>query len=205
MSEHTVKYQIASLLEAVAHDKSGSRLGSVEGIFLDDKRSVPTFVEVNHGLFGRSSSVVPLRGSSLDAHNLTLGFDKDTIKDAPDIDPENGLSRTQQDQVFVHYGLMDAQDADYFHTGDGDQRDHSDPTNTAPTSSREEAAAGTPAATGVGAGAPSGANRSDADTTVSSETSVNAAREMAGSTSQQSPDDRIRFRRFSDRQTGTVK
>lgn len=115
MSKHTDKYEIVSLLDASAYDNSGSKLGAVEGVFLNDDTGLPTFVEVNHGLFGRKSSLIPLRGAKLEAHKLHLGFTKDAIKDAPDIDPENGLSTLEQDQIFAHYGVADAADATYFH------------------------------------------------------------------------------------------
>lgn len=115
MSEHTDKYEIVSLLQANAYDNSGSKLGSVEGVFLNDDTGLPTFVEVSHGLFGRNSSIVPLRGARLEASKLNLGFAKDTIQDAPDINPDNGLSTIEQDDVFAHYGVTDAEDASYFH------------------------------------------------------------------------------------------
>lgn len=204
MSEHTVKYEIASLLEATAFDNSDSKLGAVSGVFLDDGTKLPTFVEVHHGLFGRSSSIVPLRGSKLDAHRLTLGFEKDTVKDAPDIDPDNGLSTSEQDAIFVHYGLLDAQDADYFNPDQQSGKDQTDPSNTAPTNDRDASADGTPAGTGVGAGAPAGAARSDADSTVNTETHVDATHDVHQS-SRATGEERIRLRRFSDRQTGTVK
>ncbi|BAC18918.1 PRC-barrel domain protein [Corynebacterium efficiens YS-314] len=115
MSEHTDKYEIVSLLDASAYDNSGHKLGAVEGVFLNDDTGLPTFVEVHHGLFGRHSSLVPLRGAKLEAHKLHLGFSKDAIKDAPDIDPESGLSTLEQDEIFAHYGVTDASDATYFH------------------------------------------------------------------------------------------
>lgn len=115
MSEHTDKYEIVSLLDASAYDNTGSKLGAVEGVILNDATGLPTFVEIHHGLFGRNSSLVPLRGARLEAHKLELGFSKDTIKDAPDIDPENGLSPAEQDAIFAHYGVTDASDATYFH------------------------------------------------------------------------------------------
>lgn len=115
MSEHTDKYEIISLLQATAYDNSGSKLGAVEGVFLNDDTGLPTFVEITHGLFGRNSSIVPLRGAHLEASKLNLGFAKDTIKDAPDINPDEGLSTIEQDDIFAHYGVSDTEDASYFH------------------------------------------------------------------------------------------
>lgn len=57
----------------------------------------------------------PLRGAHLEASKLNLGFAKDTIKDAPDINPDDGLSTIEQDDIFAHYGVSDTEDASYFH------------------------------------------------------------------------------------------
>lgn len=72
-------------------------------------------MEVNHGLFGRHTGIVPLRGSRLKGHTLTLGFSKEAIKDAPDIDPNFGLSSEERETVLAHYGLSKEAPADYFH------------------------------------------------------------------------------------------
>ncbi|GAB3589881.1 hypothetical protein CFAEC_09610 [Corynebacterium faecale] len=115
MSEHTTKYEIVALLDAIAHDKDGHKLGAVNGIFTDDSTGLPVLVEVNHGLFGRHTGIVPLRGSRLKGHTLTLGFSKDAIKDAPDIDPNFGLSSEERETILAHYGLSKEAAADYFH------------------------------------------------------------------------------------------
>ncbi|GAB3589876.1 PRC-barrel domain protein [Corynebacterium faecale] len=193
------KNEIRELFDATAYDRSGDKLGSVNEVFLDDRSGQPKFVEVNHGLFGLSSSLVPLRGSSLSAGSLNLGFSKDAVKDAPDIDADNGLTAHEEDRVYAHYGLSEAQDADYFHL-DGTHAD-APLTQTDPTSRRDadlaadaqdpprdqapghahkeadfnivsETSPSNAANSGVGGGAPGGAVRSDADTTVASEPAV---------------------------------
>lgn len=180
------KNEIRELFDATAFDNAGDKLGSVKEVFLDDRTGQPTFIEVGHGLFGMSSSLVPLRGSSLNGDSLNLGFAKDTIKDAPNINADNGLSVEEENDVYAHYGLSDAKDVDYFRTEDHHPEHHVTdqttdggraPHNT-PAVNDTSAAAGTAAATGMGAGAPAGANRSDADTTVDAETDVNAARDF---------------------------
>ncbi len=115
MSEHTQKYEIVALLDAIAHDSEGHRLGEVSGIFIDDATGLPILVEVHHGLFGRHTSIVPLRGSRLQAHTLELGFSKDSIKDAPEIDPNFGLDSSERETILSHYGLSNEAPADYFH------------------------------------------------------------------------------------------
>ena len=101
---------IKDLFNATAYDKDGEKLGDVNEVFVDDQSGQPTFVEVNHGLFGMNSSLVPLRGHDFSGDDLKLGFSKDRIKDAPDFDSDKPLTPEAQSDIFKHYGLDNARD-----------------------------------------------------------------------------------------------
>ena len=101
---------IKDLFNATAYDKNGEKLGDVNEVFVDDQSGQPTFVEVNHGLFGMNSSLVPLRGHDFSGDDLKLGFSKDRIKDAPDFDSDKPLTPEAQSDIFKHYGLDNARD-----------------------------------------------------------------------------------------------
>ena len=101
---------IKDLFNATAYDKAGEKLGSVKEVFVDEQTGQPTFVEVNHGLFGMNSSLVPLRGHDFSGDDLKLGFSKDRIKDAPDFDSDKPLTPEAQSDIFKHYGLDNAHD-----------------------------------------------------------------------------------------------
>ena len=101
---------IKDLFNATAYDKNGEKLGDVNEVFVDDQSGQPTFVEVNHGLFGMNSSLVPLRGHDFSGDDLKLGFSKDRIKDAPDFDSDKPLTPEAQSDIFKHYGLESAHD-----------------------------------------------------------------------------------------------
>ena len=101
---------IKDLFNATAYDKDGEKLGDVNEVFVDDQSGQPTFVEVNHGLFGMNSNLVPLRGHDFSGDDLKLGFSKDRIKDAPDFDSDKPLTPEAQSDIFKHYGLENAQD-----------------------------------------------------------------------------------------------
>lgn len=109
------EHQLKELFDATAFDNEGEKLGSVKEIFVDDNTGDPTFVEVSHGLFGMSSSLVPLRGASFDAGELKLAFVKDRIKDAPDLDSDRNLTSEQQEELYRHYGVADAPGIAGFH------------------------------------------------------------------------------------------
>lgn len=101
---------IKDLFNATAYDKNGEKLGDVNEVFVDDQSGQPTFVEVNHGLFGMNSSLVPLRGHDFSGDDLKLGFSKDRIKDAPEFDSDKPLTPEAQSDIFKHYGLESAHD-----------------------------------------------------------------------------------------------
>lgn len=101
---------IKDLFNATAYDNNGEKLGDVNEVFVDDQSGQPTFVEVNHGLFGMNSSLVPLRGHDFSGDDLKLGFSKDRIKDAPDFDSDKPLTPEAQSDIFKHYGLDNARD-----------------------------------------------------------------------------------------------
>lgn len=101
---------IKDLFNATAYDKAGEKLGSVKEVFVDEQSGQPTFVEVNHGLFGMSSSLVPLRGHDFTGEELKLAFSKDRIENAPDFDSDKPLTPEAQADIFKHYNLENAQD-----------------------------------------------------------------------------------------------
>ena len=96
---------IHDLTTATAYDRDGEKLGSVKEVYINDSTGQPDFVEVGHGLFGMSSSIVPLRGHRLDSENLQLAFTKDRIQDAPNIRDDDHLSDEDHATIYRHFGL----------------------------------------------------------------------------------------------------
>lgn len=109
---------VQDLLSATAYDNNGDKLGDVNEVFVDDDSGQPTFVDVNHGLFGMGNSLVPLRGHSIDGNNLTLAFPKDRIKDAPDFDTDKPLTPDHQTEIYDHYGISGASHVDGYTGGE---------------------------------------------------------------------------------------
>lgn len=101
---------IKDLFNATAYDKTGDKLGSVKEVFVDEQSGQPTFVEVNHGLFGMNSSLVPLRGHDFTGDELKLAFSKGRIENAPEFDSDKPLTPEAQADIFKHYDLENAQD-----------------------------------------------------------------------------------------------
>lgn len=123
--------QIRELLDATAYDVDGDKLGNVKEVYINDTTGQPDFVEVNHGLFGMNSSLVPLRGHSLSGEDLRLAFNKDRIKDAPDLEGDAHLSTDEQQSLYAHYGLDATEDVTTYEPDHGDRAGLTDQPRTA--------------------------------------------------------------------------
>ncbi len=105
---------VRELTTATAYDRDGDKLGSVKEVYINDTTGQPDFVEVGHGLFGLSSSLVPLRGHRLEGEDLKLAFTKDRIQDAPDISDDSHLTPSDQETIYRHYGLESAENVETY-------------------------------------------------------------------------------------------
>src|SRR5687768_13418801 len=68
----------------------GEKIGKAGEVYLDDQSGRPEWVTVNTGLFGTNETFVPLADADLAGDGLRVPFAKDLVKDAPNVDPDNG-------------------------------------------------------------------------------------------------------------------
>jgi uncharacterized protein (TIGR02271 family) len=95
----------------------GDKLGTIEEIYLDTDTNEPEWALVTTGLFGTKQSFVPLDGMTQDGGTATVPFDKATVKDAPNVDPDGRLSEREEAELYRHYGRDYGQSGT---TSDGD-------------------------------------------------------------------------------------
>ena len=133
------KDRILQLRGDTLYDRDGDKIGTVEEIYLDADSGAPEWALVSTGLFGGKSTFVPVAEATEADGDLRVPFDKATVKDAPKMDPDGQLSRTEEAELYRHYGR------DYDDTGAGTTgRDTSGPTtDDAMTRSEEELKVGT--------------------------------------------------------------
>jgi uncharacterized protein (TIGR02271 family) len=134
-------------------DRDGDRIGTIDAIYVDDQTGQPDWALVNTGLFGTRSSFVPLAQAASSGDQVQVPYQKQLVKDAPRVDPDQHLSEAEEQQLWRHYGLEDDREYATDRDGDGvyDQvqdtavgRDTSGPTtDEAMTRSEEELAVGT--------------------------------------------------------------
>ena len=104
---------------------SDGKIGPAGQVYLDDRTGNPEWVSVRTGLFGTKESFVPLNQATLTADRIEVPFDKDRVKNAPQIDPDGDLSTSEEDELYTYYAL---------HSAGGELTDTTgtDPTGTDP-------------------------------------------------------------------------
>jgi uncharacterized protein (TIGR02271 family) len=86
-------------------DRDGDRIGDIESIYVDDQTGEPEWALVNTGLFGSRSSFVPIAQASGYGDQVQVPFEKQRVKDAPNVDPDGHLSEQEEQELWRHYGL----------------------------------------------------------------------------------------------------
>jgi uncharacterized protein (TIGR02271 family) len=95
-----------------AVDSDGTKIGTVEDIYLDRQSGEPEWATLKTGLLGTKSSFVPIRDASAsqDDGELRLPYTKDQVKNAPSIDNDGELSTEEERALYEHYGRGDYAD-----------------------------------------------------------------------------------------------
>ncbi|MDI3407496.1 PRC-barrel domain-containing protein [Streptomyces cavernicola] len=93
-----------SLIGRKAFDRNGSKLGTVDEVYLDDATGAMEWAAIRTGLFSRDA-FVPLEPSEFKEGALRVPFDRSLIKDAPDFGVGRHLSPEQELQLYHHYGI----------------------------------------------------------------------------------------------------
>jgi uncharacterized protein (TIGR02271 family) len=86
-----------------AVDPQGNKIGSIGQVYLNDETGQPDWITVNTGLFGMKENFAPLAGSSFNGDDLVLPFDKDVVKDSPDINDSSHLDTDEQQSLYSYY------------------------------------------------------------------------------------------------------
>jgi sporulation protein YlmC with PRC-barrel domain len=89
-------------------DADGDKIGKVENIFMDRQTGEPEWAAVKTGLFGLKHSLVPIRDAEPTGDDqIRVPFQKEQVKDAPRVDPDDDLSPEEERRLWEHYGRSD--------------------------------------------------------------------------------------------------
>jgi len=87
-------------------DSGGSKIGTLESIYVDTGTDEPAFATVTVGLPTRRRLVfVPLAGATVGPGYLKVAYAKRKVKDAPSIGTDGELLAGSEEAVFKHYDL----------------------------------------------------------------------------------------------------
>jgi uncharacterized protein (TIGR02271 family) len=128
-------------------DRDGDKIGKLDEIYVDQQTGQPEWALVKTGLFGGRGTFVPLASAQPGDDGLRVAFEKDRVKDAPNIDPDHELTPQEETELYQYYGLDDGGASATNGSGDdepgGPGQDVSGPnTDSAMTRSEEELAVG---------------------------------------------------------------
>ena len=121
-------------------DPSGEKIGTFGDVFLDRETQRPAWGGVRTGLFGRRETYIPLEEVEAADDALVVPFEKDVVRDAPQIDPDVALTAAEEEQLWRHYGQDYAPPA---HAGEAPMDAGEPRTDDAITRSEEELRVGT--------------------------------------------------------------
>ena len=97
--------QIDQVSGADAYGVDGKKIGKVGEVYLDDQTGRPEWITVNTGFFGTSESFVPLSEATFSGDRLTVPYDNDKIKGAPNVSADGHLSPDEEREFYAYYGV----------------------------------------------------------------------------------------------------
>ena len=100
--------EVQPLVGADCIDAEGSKVGTIEEIYLDNETQEPEWALVHTGLLGRKLNYVPLNDASVDDGSLRGAYTESHSKDAPSIEPDIELSPEDEAELYQHYGVVGA-------------------------------------------------------------------------------------------------
>jgi uncharacterized protein (TIGR02271 family) len=99
--------QLASLQGADVYDRDGDKIGSLGQVYLDTSTNQPSWASVNTGLFGMKESLVPISEADATGDGIRVPYDKQTVKDAPNVDAsaDEPLMPEDVSRLYQHYSI----------------------------------------------------------------------------------------------------
>src|SRR5687768_16749668 len=102
----TTPLDIKKLLGARMVGAAGEELGSIEQVFFDDSTGAQEWARLRMGgLLGGKDRFVPLFGGKLDGKDMKVPYDKQRVKDSPDIVVDRHITPEQEARLRTYYGL----------------------------------------------------------------------------------------------------
>jgi uncharacterized protein (TIGR02271 family) len=86
-------------------DPAGDKLGTIDGIYLDDETGQPEWATVTRGLFSAKAAFVPIAQAQDMGDSVQVPYDKQQVTDAPSPQADGSLSQDEEAELYRHYGM----------------------------------------------------------------------------------------------------
>ncbi|MBV9280199.1 MAG: PRC-barrel domain-containing protein, partial [Chloroflexi bacterium] len=88
-------------------DSAGNKIGTADGVWVDDATSELEFVGVKTGWLMGKTHIVPAAQAQIDggSRTITVPYAEGQIKDAPSFGTDAELSPADEDQIYGYYGV----------------------------------------------------------------------------------------------------
>ncbi len=83
----------------------GSKIGTIDQLYADKDTGEPTFATVNTGMFGSKTNFVPVSGANMTGDDVSVPYDKDLVKSAPNVDPDGEITPEEEQRLYQHYNM----------------------------------------------------------------------------------------------------
>jgi sporulation protein YlmC with PRC-barrel domain len=93
-------------------DSRGTRVGTVEDVYVDRTSGVPTWLLVRVGRFRAGHRLVPIPGQGANGSRVSVPYPRDLIRRAPPVERSGALPQARELALCAHYGLMDGRGAE---------------------------------------------------------------------------------------------
>jgi sporulation protein YlmC with PRC-barrel domain len=90
-------------------DRDGEKIGTLKEIYLDEAE-LPSWGSIHTGLFGLRQTLAPLTDAQPVGDELRVPYERERVKDAPNLDPDVQLTVDEEQRLYRHYGLAAASD-----------------------------------------------------------------------------------------------
>ncbi len=88
-----------------ASGPDGSKIGTIQDIYLDEETGQPEWAAIKTGLFGSKVSFAPLAQATSRGGGVALPYDKAKVKGAPSAEADGALSQQEEAELYRYYGL----------------------------------------------------------------------------------------------------
>lgn len=125
-------------------DSEGNKVGTVDGIWVDDATNELEFVGVKTGWMMGKTHIIPAAQAQIDSdgRTITVPYAESKVKDAPSFGTDAELSSDDEDQIYSYYGVDRSTAPSPTGLPSGERTGMYETTDTTDTTTRDYAATG---------------------------------------------------------------